>query len=70
MAITCGRLRPPSVRNSTALSSEPVSLKFGRITGKILEMSLPNKSDSSVDSRAFIQLTFPRTVLISPLWQM
>ena len=36
IAITCGRLRPASVSNSTALSSEAVSLPPGRITGKDL----------------------------------
>ena len=70
IAITCGRLRPASVSISTALSSEPVSLPPGRITGKIFSISSPNWSDASTDSRAFIQLTLPRTVLISPLWQM
>ena len=31
-------------------------------------MSSPKSSDASCDSRARIQLTFPRSVLISPLW--
>ena len=32
--------------------------------------SSPNRSLASVDSRARIQLMLPRSVLISPLWQM
>ncbi len=35
-----------------------------------LSRSSPNRSLASVDSRARIQLMFPRSVLISPLWQM
>ena len=45
-----------------------VSLPPGWITGKILLISSPNTSEASTDSRAFIQFTLPRTVLISPLW--
>ena len=38
--------------------------------GHILSRSAPISSDSIVRRRAFIQLTLPRTVLISPLWAM
>ena len=71
IAITCGKLRPASVSISTALSSDAVSLPPGRITGKIfVRCRRRTASDASTISRAFIQLTLPRTVLISPLWQI
>ncbi len=44
--------------------SEPPS----PITGSTFGRSSPNSSDASCDSRARIQLTLPRSVLISPLW--
>ena len=36
--------------------------------GMTEEMSSPNRGDSKRRSRACIQLMFPRSVLISPLW--
>ena len=70
MDITCGRLRPASVSNSTALSSIAESLPPGMMMGSSFLMSSPNSGDASTDCRAYIQFTFPRSVLISPLWQM
>ncbi len=42
----------------------------GPISGTIFARSAPNSSDDIAWRRACIQLTLPRTVLISPLWQM
>ena len=67
IAITWGRERPDWKRNSTALSSEAESLPSGMMTGKSLSMCSPCNGLRSTDWRAFIQLTFPRMVLISPL---
>ena len=39
----------------------------GRTTGSTFGRSSPNSSEASCDSRARIQLTLPRSVLISPL---
>src|SRR6266702_2218389 len=70
MAITCASDRPDWNRNSTALSSVDESLPFGVMTGYTLLMFSPKTGLSSSDCRAFIQLTLPRMVLISPLWAM
>ncbi len=40
----------------------------GETIGRTLARSSPNASEASCDSRARIQLTLPRSVLISPLW--
>jgi hypothetical protein len=40
------------------------------ITGRMRARSAPKSAERSVASRARIQLTFPRSVLISPLWLM
>ena len=42
----------------------------GPISGTILARSGPSSSDDIAWRRAAIQLALPRTVLISPLWQM
>ena len=70
MAITCGKLRPASVSSSTALSSIAESLPPAVMIGNSFLMSSPNSGDASTDCRAYIQFIFPRSVLISPLWQM
>ncbi len=70
MDITCGRLRPASVSSSTALSIIAESLPPGVMMGKSFLMSLPKSGEASTDWRACIQLILPRSVLISPLWQM
>ncbi len=41
----------------------------GPINGTILARSGPSSSEVIACRRAAIQLTLPRTVLISPLWQ-
>jgi hypothetical protein len=51
---------------SNVAESELPALTTGRIFGR----SSPNSSLRSSLSRARIQLTLPRTVLISPLWQI
>ncbi len=45
------------------------SLPPGVMMGSSFSMSLPNSGDASTDCLAYIQLAFPRSVLISPLWQ-
>ena len=68
IAITCGSERPDWYRNSTALSSEAESLPPGHDHRKELRRSCRRYSGlSNIDWRACIQLTLPRTVLISPL---
>ncbi len=64
----CGSERPASTSSSSTLSKFAVSEPPGRTTGSTLARSSPKRSDASCDSRARIQLMFPRTVLISPLW--
>jgi hypothetical protein len=49
---------------SKVAESEPA----GRTIGNTFCRSSPNSSEASCDSRARIQLTLPRSVLISPLW--
>ena len=67
--MTWGRLRPPSMRNSTTLSRMPESELPSWVMGRIFEISSALKSaDSMSASRERIQLTLPRSVLISPLW--
>ena len=51
------------------MSNIPESLPLVSITGMIFCSSSPNSFDSNRLSRAAIQLTLPRRVLISPLWQ-
>jgi len=63
-----GRERPVNTRNSRQLSNIAESLPSGQITGRIFSISSPNSSDSHIDCLACIQFTFPRSVLISPLW--
>ena len=49
---------------------QAVSDWFGPISGTIFARSAPSSSDDIACRRAAIQLMLPRTVLISPLWQM
>ena len=58
---------PASVSSSSTLSNIAVSEPPGGSTGSTFFRSSPKSSDASCDSRARIQLTFPRSVLISPL---
>ena len=69
MDITCGMLRPANASSSTALSSMAESLPPAVMMGISFLMSSPNNGDASTDCRAYIQFIFPRSVLISPLWQ-
>ncbi len=65
--IACGSERPASTSSSSTLSNVAESEPPGRTTGSTLHRSSPKSSDASCDSRARIQLTLPRSVLISPL---
>ena len=58
---------PLLVISSTALSNAAESLAPGWIMGNNFSISSPNTADFSTDWRAYIQLTLPRNVLISPL---
>ncbi len=66
-----GSERPASTSSSSTLSNVAESEPPGRTIGSsFARSSSPNSSDASCDSRARIQLTLPRSVLISPLWAM
>ena len=67
IAIACGKLRPERRSNSAALSNIAESLPPGVSMGKSFGRSSPNNSEASTFCRAYIQLTLPRRVLISPL---
>ena len=54
--------------SSRTLSNVAESEPPARTTGRIFGRSSPNSSEASCDSRARIQFTLPRSVLISPLW--
>ena len=66
--IACGSERPASTSSSSTLSSVAESEPPSWTTGNTFTRSSPKSSEASWDSRARIQLMFPRTVLISPLW--
>src|SRR4051794_39380307 len=66
--IACASEYPPATRISSALSMHAVSDWPCGMIGHILFRSGPIRSDSIDRRRAYIQLTLPRTVLISPLW--
>ncbi len=70
IARACGKLRPERCSNSAALSNIAESLPPGVTTGNSFLTSSPNSSLARTFCRACIQLTLPRSVLISPLWQM
>ena len=63
-------------RSSRTSSSDPESDSIGLLMGSSRARSAlspvpsgeASSSDARTDSRAAIQLRFPRTVLISPLW--
>src|SRR5499427_9266726 len=65
--IACASEYPPCTRNSSALSKQAVSDWPSYEIGQSLLMSLPNSGDETEACRAAIQLTLPRSVLISPL---
>ena len=65
----CGSERPLCTSSSSALSKRPESLVVLSITGWIFSMSSPKVGDANIFSRANIQFSLPRKVLISPLWQ-
>jgi hypothetical protein len=65
--IACGSDRPASTSSSSTLSNIPESLPSVSTTGMHFARSSPNSRDLNMLSRACIQLTLPRSVLISPL---
>ncbi len=65
--MACASERPVSSSNSSALSKMAESLAPGVQMGKIFCRSAPYFSLASMLWRACIQLTLPRSVLISPL---
>jgi hypothetical protein len=66
----CGSERPPRTSSSSTLSNIAESLPVSLTTGLTFSMSSPKSGEASTLSRAPIQLTLPRKVLISPLWAM
>ena len=66
--MACAAERPPSTSSSISPSSEAESEMSSRSSGRTFSMSSPNSGEASWSSRARIQLRFPRSVLISPLW--
>ena len=52
------------------MSKDPESEQSGSTMGKSFARSSPNSGELSTPSRAFIALTLPSSVLISPLWHM
>lgn len=64
----CGSERPPRWSSSRTSSKEAESEASGVQTGKMRSScASPKRLEASWDSRAFIQLRLPLTVLISPL---
>ncbi len=66
--MACGSDRPARTSSSRTLSNMPESLPSVSMTGMHFCRSSPNRLDANMLSRACIQLTLPRSVLISPLW--
>ena len=66
----CGSERPARRRSSRTLSNIAESDPSVSMTGRTFLRSSPNSFDENILCRACIQLTFPRSVLISPLWEM
>ncbi len=66
----CGSDRPDRTSSSRALSNMAESLPAWSMIGSTFFTSAPNSSERNRFSRAVIQLTLPRSVLISPLWAM
>ena len=58
------------IRNSSVLSSIAESLPAALMTGSTLSMSSCMTAEDIVSSRAIMRSTFPRMVLISPLWRI
>ncbi len=69
MTASCS-VRPFMSRNSSTLSKTPESELSGSTTGNSSPSRSPKCSDFAMPSRAFIQFMLPRSVLISPLWDM
>ena len=67
IALTIGRLRWPRTSSSNTLSSAEESDAPGWMIGFRSSIERPKPSCSSRASWLFIQLTLPRSVLISPL---
>ena len=65
-----GSERPARHSSSNTWSNASESEVPGATSGRQRSRSSPNRSDSRIASRACIQLMFPASVLISPLWAL
>ena len=65
--IACAREYPPATSSSRALSKVAESEIPSRMIGHSLSRSSPRRGELMECRREFIQLMFPRMVLISPL---
>ena len=65
--VASARERPDSNKNSKTASKLPESERSSSITGKMLLSAFPKTFVETTPCRAVIALTFPRSVLISPL---
>ncbi len=66
--IASGSERPASVRNSRALSNMAESVPSSSMMGRTRARSSPKTAERNSACRAFMALTLPLMVLISPLW--
>ena len=57
---------PALTKNSRTLSTDPESEASASTTGYSFDRFVPNLAEAMIPSRALIQFTFPRRVLISP----
>jgi hypothetical protein len=70
MALAMGRSRSARTMSSKTASRAAESELPGTTTGFTSSIASPKASAARRHSWAFIQLTLPRRVLISPLWAM
>ena len=68
MSNASGSDLPDMIKNSKTLSKLPESEQLASTIGNSLLMFSPKCADAATPSRAFIALTLPNSVLISPLW--
>src|SRR5512147_537429 len=66
--LTIGAVRPARTRTSNTASRAAESDEPGCTIGLMASERSPKASDAILISWLFIQLTLPRSVLISPLW--
>ena len=68
--IACASERPDRWSSSRTLSRIVESEPSESTAGSTFWRSSPNSDERNIDWRAWNQLTLPRSVLISPLWEM